>query len=1504
MKRTNGSQPLPSLLLTPARRLAVAAMLALVGLLTAVQGRAATLSWSGSASSDSFWSDSANWGFAGTPASGDTLIFSAGQPRPTNTNDIPGLTLNQIRFVGNGGGYNIWGNTFTLTNYFQATNSIGTNAIWNNVILTGVDQIINVTAGLEFDGNLSGDAGVIKNGPGVLSYFGAANPYSGTTTVNGGTMILNIGGIDQAFGGPLVVNAATVIAVFFEELPANQPITINNGGILNLSNAKQTIGPSLTLSGNGSVINGNPLLLSPNANVIANPGVLQNCVISGVMNVNSNTCTFNVGTGVNAGSLLVSAGVVGASTISKIGAGFMVLSASNSFSGPLNIAAGTLVTTSPWALGSTSGGTTVSNTATLQIDNSITNEPLTIASSGKGLVNAVGANTWVGNIVLAAQTTMEIDGTSLNLQGTISGAGGFNKTGLGSLRLTSAGNSYAGDTTVTSGVLELNGPNVIRFGTLTIGDGLGGANADVVRYVASDGIFGGPGGATIMITGSGLLDLNGFSDYAGPITMDGGTINTGTGLLRLASPLINVLGNATNGDSSVNGNLDLSVEANQLLIVSNTLRINAAISGPVGSTLTRTGPGVLVLNGANSYAGLTVLQQGITWAQTPTALGTNTSGTVVSNGTTLVLSGNLTITNESLTLNGLGFPGWMTLDCEGPQTNLWTGPIVLNATSSFGNFSPSGLMRLSGAISGAGGLVEGYSSGTLSLEGSVDNTYGGLTTVGAGTTLVLNKAGGAEAIPENLVINGTVRLLADQQITDSADVLVNGAALFDFTTHAEYINTLHGSGTVTFGSGGWIDVGNAGGSSTFDGSFTGVGYAPGWTVGKDGAGTFIMNGNNTFSAGNITVNEGTLLANGSQPQAAVISYLGSTFGGSGTVGTIYEDGILSPGNSPGILTSSNIAFTAAGIFTVELTGPNPGVGGYDQLNVHGTNALANAKLNLIPAFTTPVAVGQTFTILNNDASEAITGTFNGLPQGSGINVSNYGFTISYVGGTGNDIVLTLTNIPGTSAGYSVTLGNGSGSIDPNECNYLSLAISNKTGTAMTGVSATLQSLTPNVTVTQPFSPYADAPGNGRSTNSTLFQISTTTNFVCGTNINLQLAVTTASHGSFIVPFVLSSGSPSLVPLRYDQSTATNIPDIGTIESTNVVAGFVGPIGKVAVSLWLTHPVDSDLTLSLVSPDNTVITLVSATGSGANFGNACSPDSSRTTFDDSAATSITAGASPFAGTFRPQSALAGLFSAPPNGNWRLRITDSFGGSVGALRCWSLFLYPVSCSSGGGLCELCPNVTITAALGSNSIPQTGFLNTLGIPSSCASLATCPGSGAGGPFPSDNYIFRNGPSNACVTVTVVQANGLSDQMLSAVYTLGYDPSNPNKCINYLADCGNVISSINPTQSYSFMAASNGVYVVNVISSSPATLTPYTLTVSGGDCRPVLNINPAGPGKVQFDWTTAAANYRLESTNTLVVGATNWFGLTNVPIVVNSHYQVTNNAPPGSQFYRLHKP
>src|SRR2546425_10754353 len=65
--------------------------------------QAAILSWSGASGAGANWNDSANWGFAGTPANGDTLIFPGGVLRLTNTNDIPGLTLSQIRFVGASG---------------------------------------------------------------------------------------------------------------------------------------------------------------------------------------------------------------------------------------------------------------------------------------------------------------------------------------------------------------------------------------------------------------------------------------------------------------------------------------------------------------------------------------------------------------------------------------------------------------------------------------------------------------------------------------------------------------------------------------------------------------------------------------------------------------------------------------------------------------------------------------------------------------------------------------------------------------------------------------------------------------------------------------------------------------------------------------------------------------------------------------------------------------------------------------------------------------------------------------------------------------------------------------------------------------------------------------------------------------------------------------------------------------------------------------------------------
>jgi hypothetical protein len=164
--------------------------------LFSVAGYSNTLSWSG-AGANANWNNSANWG-GGTPGNGDTLIFPGGAAKLLNTNNIANLTLNQIRFVGAGGGYDLRGNAFTLTNSIMATNTAGANTIENNITLATSDVLIVVSnsASLTLNGQLNGTVGVTKTGGGTLTYqYGSgSNPYSGTTRVNAGTLQLNVGG--------------------------------------------------------------------------------------------------------------------------------------------------------------------------------------------------------------------------------------------------------------------------------------------------------------------------------------------------------------------------------------------------------------------------------------------------------------------------------------------------------------------------------------------------------------------------------------------------------------------------------------------------------------------------------------------------------------------------------------------------------------------------------------------------------------------------------------------------------------------------------------------------------------------------------------------------------------------------------------------------------------------------------------------------------------------------------------------------------------------------------------------------------------------------------------------------------------------------------------------------------------------------------------------------------------------------------------------------------------
>ena len=109
---------------------------------------------------------------------------------------------------------------------------------------------------------------------------------------------------------------------------------------------------------------------------------------------------------------------------------------------------------------------------------------------------------------------------------------------------------------------------------------------------------------------------------------------------------------------------------------------------------------------------------------------------------------------------------------------------------------------------------------------------------------------------------------------------------------------------------------------------------------------------------------------------------------------------LAPGLSPGITNTGDL--NLAGVFLVEIEGTTVGTQ-YDQTNVTGTVTLAGATLTLAGAY--PPAVGDTFTIIANDGADAVAGTFAGLAEGASVTFNGVTMVISYVGGTGNDVVL-------------------------------------------------------------------------------------------------------------------------------------------------------------------------------------------------------------------------------------------------------------------------------------------------------------------------------------------------------------------------------------------------------------------------------------------------------------------------------------------------------------------
>jgi len=645
------------------------------------------------------------------------------------------------------------------------------------------------------------------------------------------------------------------------------------------------------------------------------------------------------------------------------------------------------------ALALTGGITATNSTGTNTINLAIQlNSSLGFHSTIPGATLVVSGNVSLGMRTLTADAAGD-----MILSGVISGSGALVKTNTGTLRLEGNNpNTYSGVTTVSQGTLELGKAGIAVPGDLTIGDGNGGVNADTVRYFTANQIG---SAAAVTVTSSGRLDLNGFNGVIGSLTIAGGNADTGSGTLGLNG---NVTANASSQQANITGKLSLQ-GATRTFTVGNgaaaiDLLISAAITnGTSTAGITKTGAGTLQLAGANNYSGLTTVSAGAVSVTHASGLGTTGQGTTVSSGALLVLSGAL-VNGETLALTTA------TLQSTG-GSNAWTGNISLTNTCSFA-VGIGDTLNLPGILSGPGAVTK-TGDGTLVFSGPSANTYGGATTVNQGT-LALGKAG-AIAAPGPLTIgDGTggadadvLRLDAAQQIPTGASITVNSSGLLNLNNRSASLASLTGSGHVDFGGASAVLSVGANGSTTFNGLLSGAGQLI-----KTGNGTLTLTANNTYT-GQTTISNGTLIVNGTQSSSAVLVTSAGTLGGTGRVGNLSGPGTVSPGASPGTLLSGTVTFTSNTVFRVELDGTTVG-SGYDQLNVSGTVNLAgtlNATLGFTPA------VNDTFTIIDNNATDVIVGTFNGLPQGSQFSIGGVAFQISYTAGAGANNV-TLTRLAG------------------------------------------------------------------------------------------------------------------------------------------------------------------------------------------------------------------------------------------------------------------------------------------------------------------------------------------------------------------------------------------------------------------------------------------------------------------------------------------------------------
>ncbi len=319
-------------------------------------------------------------------------------------------------------------------------------------------------------------------------------------------------------------------------------------------------------------------------------------------------------------------------------------------------------------------------------------------------------------------------------------------------------------------------------------------------------------------------------------------------------------------------------------------------------------------------------------------------------------------------------------------------------------------------------------NGIFTVNGGsvVESAYGGQIGIfnmsGAGNaTLIAN--GGLD-----LGLGGTIRLgVSPTGSTARVEVFGNGSG--DLTNGnldisggippGPTVGSIEGTGVVWLGSLNLI-VGNNNLNTTFSGVIQDGGPygGTGGSLTKTGNGKLILSKANTYTGGT-TVSKGALLVanrTGSATGTGAVQVNKGTLGGTGiitgavTVGTGHSSGaILFPGKSataPGILTINNaLTFNSRSTYKCVLNRRTPIAGEITALL--GVTINSGASFSFVDTGTGTLTVGTVFTVINNTSAHPISGAFSNLSDGSVFTSNGNNFQVSYEGGSGNDLTLTV-----------------------------------------------------------------------------------------------------------------------------------------------------------------------------------------------------------------------------------------------------------------------------------------------------------------------------------------------------------------------------------------------------------------------------------------------------------------------------------------------------------------